>query len=156
MNAAPQWLSFNNGNWLQVEISLKTFVAKRNIFVDVYTGTDGIVSYADVKGEYQPIYLSIEDPKRPRIPVPKIFYKVIVANELNAGIVLIGVNDPHATIKRIQSEYVICPDISDKVNYITWERKNITAGYSYACAVNEFTKVVKHLPDFSRVTELLL
>lgn len=139
-----------------MEISLKSFVLKRNIDVDVYTGTDGIVSYADVKGKYQPIYMSVSDPKRPRIPVPKLYYKVVVAPALKSGIVLIGVNDPHASKDRIQSEYVLCPDISDQINYITWNRKNITAGYSYACTVDQFTKVVKHLPDFTNVTELLL
>lgn len=156
VNAAPQWLSFNNGNWLQIEISLKKFVAKRNIDVDVYTGTDGVVSYADVNGKYQQFYLSSEDPKRPRIPVPQLYYKVIVAQNTNLGIVLIGVNDPHASKERIKSEYIVCPDVSNQVDYITWNRKNITAGYSYACAVDEFAKVVKHLPDFSKVTELLL
>lgn len=156
INAAPQWQTFNNGNWVQVEVDLKKFIAKRNIDTEVYTGTHDILSYPDINGKYQKIYLATSNMTKPMLPVPKLYYKVVVAKSINAGIVLIGVNDPHASMERIKSEYIICRDISDKIQYIKWERDNILAGYSYACSIKDFSAVVKDLPDFPEVTELLL
>lgn len=156
INAAPQWQSFNNGNWLKVEIGIKKFIAKRNIDTDVYTGTYGICTLPDINNKTRPIFLAMDwRSGANRIPVPRLYYKVIIAESIDAGIVLVGVNNPYVSIESIE-QYVLCPDISDKVNYIEWDRKNITAGYSYACRVEDFTKIVTSLPQLPNVTNLLI
>lgn len=157
INVAPQWQSFNGGNWLAIEHGVKKFIEKRNIDTDLFTGTYGIFTYPDVRGKEQQIYLAWDKKKENRrIPVPRFYYKVIIAEEIEAGIVFIGVNHPYLTMKQIKNEYILCPDVSAKVNYINWDRNNITAGYSYACSVNEFVKVVTDLPSLPKVKQLLV
>lgn len=156
INVAPQWQSFNNGNWLHVEIGIRKFIAKRNIDTEVYTGTHGICTLPDINNKTKPLFLALgAKPHVNRIPVPRLYYKVIIAESIDAGIVLIGVNNPYVSINSID-EYILCPDISDKVNYIGWDRKNITAGYSYACSVSDFVKKVTSLPQLPTVNNLLI
>lgn len=157
INTAPQWKTFNGGNWLKIEIGVKKFIEKRNIDTDVYTGTHAVLTYPDINGIEQEIYLAyINKTAVNRVPVPRFYYKVLIADSINAGIVFIGVNNPNTTMKTIKKEYILCPDVGDKVNYIDWNRTNITAGYSYACSVNDFIKVVKHLPELPKISNLLI
>lgn len=153
INAAPQFQSFNGGNWESVETSVRQFVFNRNIEVEIWTGTYGVVTFADSRGIQTEIYL--DGPNR-RIPVPKIFYKVVIHEPTARGIVLIGVNNPHLTIEEINSSYMFCENVAHLVNYISWEKDNIYLGYSYACEVNEFAKYVGHLPQLPVVRRLLL
>jgi DNA/RNA endonuclease G (NUC1) len=44
VNAAPQWHRFNAMNWEALEHSVRVLVGKRNINLDVYTGTFGIAT----------------------------------------------------------------------------------------------------------------
>uniref|UniRef100_A0A336LKP8 CSON012545 protein n=1 Tax=Culicoides sonorensis TaxID=179676 RepID=A0A336LKP8_CULSO len=147
MNAAPQWQVFNNGNWIAVEIAIKNFVADRNIEVDAYTGTHGVTTLWDEQNKPHEIYLAFDENNNGLIPVPKIYYKILVERKTKFGIVLIGVNNPYLDLKEIESDYVLCKDVSDQINWVSWDKKNITLGYSYACDVNEFMAVIKHIPD---------
>lgn len=155
MNAAPQWQVFNGGNWLAVEIGIKNFVADRNIEVDAYTGTWGTTTLLDEHNKPHEIFLAVDENNNGLIPVPKIYYKILVDRKTKNGIVLIGVNNPYLDLKEILSDYVICKDVGDQVNWVSWKKEDITAGYSYACDVNEFMAVVKHIPDL-KVNGLLL
>lgn len=157
INVAPQWQTFNDGNWQKIEIGVKKYVAKRNIDADLYTGTYGIFTYPDVHGKEQEIYLAWDKKAGAhRIPVPRFYYKVVIAEEIQAGIVFIGVNHPYVSLDQIESDYILCPDVSDKVKYIDWDRTNITLGYSYACNVKDFTKAIADLPTLPKVTKLLV
>lgn len=143
LNAAPQWQTFNGGNWERVENGLRNHVNTQGWNVEIFTGTHGVLHLNDVNGVPQPIYL---ESNGRRIPVPKIFYKVAVEKSLNAGIVFVGVNNPYATLEEIKQHFTYCEDISAKVNYIPWNRENIRFGYCYACEVREFTKKILELP----------
>ncbi|XP_031621017.1 uncharacterized protein LOC116339335 [Contarinia nasturtii] len=158
INVAPQWQTFNGGNWLCIERGVRKFIEQLNVDVDVYTGAHDVLTYPDINGKHREIHLSYdsEGSKTNRIPVPRFYYKVLIAETKNAGIVFIGLNDPYASIESIENEYMLCPDVSEKVNYINWSRTNITAGYSYACSVDNFVKVVKELPSLPRVKNLLI
>lgn len=50
INVAPQWQTFNGGNWEKVESSVRKFVADRNLTTDCYTGTYGVSTLPDVDG----------------------------------------------------------------------------------------------------------
>lgn len=156
INAAPQWQTFNGGNWMLVEIGIKEFIEKRNIDTDVYTGTHGIFTYPDINDKNQEIYLALNKSTGNRIPVPRFYYKILIVESMSAGIVLIGVNDPYATEEAIERDYILCDDVGDQVTYINWNRKNITAGYSYACSVPDFVKVVKDIPQLPKIGKLLI
>lgn len=155
VNVAPQWQTFNGGNWAILEDYMKRYVARKNIDTEIYTGTHGIVTYKDVDGVQQKIYLSSTADSQ-KIPVPKIYYKVVIDTRNKAGIVFIGVNDPYATDEEIQKDYTYCRNVIDKVNYIPWNKSNRMMGYMYACSVKEFVKAIGDLPHLPPIDSLLL
>ncbi|SPP76178.1 uncharacterized protein LOC117579518 [Drosophila guanche] len=146
VNVAPQWQTFNAGNWERIEDSVRKFVADQNITVDCYTGTWGVSTLPDVDGIERELYLNFDENNNGLIPVPKLYFRVIIDRESRKGIVLIGVNNPHADIEQIEKEYIICQDIGQQLTWVSWTKNDLKKGYSYACAVDDFTAVVKHLP----------
>jgi len=39
LNVAPQWKKFNSGNWLAVELKVRSFAEKNQKDLNIYTGT---------------------------------------------------------------------------------------------------------------------
>lgn len=145
VNVGPQWQAFNAYNWERVEDGVRTMAADRGKYLDLYTGQFGVMTYADAGGVQRELYLDISS-GHGQIPVPKIFYKVVLEPATGLGIVFIGVNNVHATLAEIQSSYIFCNDVADRINWIKWDIHNIQRGYMYACDVNQFAQVVGHLP----------
>lgn len=135
-----------------IEDGSRRLAADRNISLDVFTGTHGVLKLNDTDGVEQAIYLDAENE---RVPVPKIFYKILINTSENSGVVLIGVNNIHILKAEILKNYVVCDDVSEKIKYIKWRSKDIRRGYSYACTVNDFLKKVPHLSDIT-VNSLLI
>lgn len=157
LNAAPQWQTFNGGNWNILEEKLKSYIDRKNLNVEIYTGTYGVLQYKDVDGVSRQIFLSSkgDSPKEQKIPVPKIYYKVVIDRNQRTGIAFIGVNDPYASEEEIQKNYIYCDNIIDKVSYIPW-KDNIRMGKMYACEIKEFSKYVKVLPKLPPIDHILL
>lgn len=103
-----------------------------------------MIKFNDVEGNPQEIFLDHENRK---VPVPKIFYKILIDNREKSGIVLIGVNNPHISNDEILEDYIFCKDVSSKVKYIKWRPTDIRRGYSYACDVKDFLRKVPHLSN---------
>lgn len=146
VNSAPQWQTFNGFNWVSVEISSRRLAADRNINLNVYTGTFGITQLRDDRNINRQIF--IDGPRR-QIPVPMLYYKILVNPANQAGVVLIGVNNPHLTLNEILANYVICNDVSHRISYVTWQRTNLRRGYGYACEVPDFLRRVPHIPGLT-------
>ena len=125
-----------------VEDASRRLAANRNITLNVYTGTYGVASLENVEGKSQEIYL---DMVNKQVPVPKLFYKILISAKTQAGIAIVCANNIHITMDEILESYVICEDISDEIKYIKWRKKDIRRGYCYACRVNEFLEKVPHL-----------
>lgn len=157
MNAAPQWHSFNSGNWERIETGVQQFLSRRNIDAEVYTGTFGIQEVADEHGVSRPLFLSFNNQQQGRIPVPKFYYKVVIGQRSGRGIAFVGVNNPHATWEEVRSgKYSLCKDVSDQVDFVNWKQDDLTMGYSYACDVNELAAVVQNLPERVKTIGLLV
>ncbi|KAG5680887.1 hypothetical protein PVAND_010366 [Polypedilum vanderplanki] len=155
LNTAPQWQKFNALNWEAIEDSSKKLAAARGLDLDVYTGVYGRCKLADESGRLHDIYLYPNGTYGAQIPVPALYYKILVDAAGDAGIVLIGVNNPYLTYEEIQRDYVICHDISSQITWsLNWQRENIERGYSYACSVSDFLRVVPHVSLY--VTRLLV
>lgn len=154
-NVAPQWQSFNGGNWNTLEANLRRYVDRRNINIEIYTGTYGVVTYNDIQGVPREIYLASNGSER-RIPVPKVYYKVAIDFSRLAGVVFIGVNNPYASMEEIYRDYTFCDDVMHKINYIPWNRTNLQLGHLYACTVNEFAKFIGELPTLPNIDKLLV
>jgi len=98
----------------------------------------------DTANNWQSIFLYVSGTTR-QIPVPKIYYKILLNKADSSGVVLIGVNNPHLTLEEIKKDYIVCTDVSSQINYINWQKDNIERGYSYACSVADFVKAVPHV-----------
>lgn len=143
-NTMPQWQKFNALNWGAVEDGTRVLAADRGINLDVYSGTWGVIQLNDVGGVPREYHLYINNSPR-QIPVPKLYYRIVINRADDSGIVLIGVNNPHLTLDEIKKDYIVCTDVSSQVSYINWQKDNIERGYSYACAVNDFVKAIPHV-----------
>lgn len=154
INAAPQWQTFNGGNWNTLETYLKRYIGCRNINTEIYTGTYGTVTYKDIRGNDQEIHLAPTNNGR-RVPVPKIYYKVVIDRRNRAGIAFIGVNNPYVTLPDILRDYTYCRNVMDRVTYIPWSR-HIRMGHLYACSVNEFARAIGELPPLPPTDRLLV
>ncbi|XP_030380066.1 uncharacterized protein LOC115628210 [Scaptodrosophila lebanonensis] len=156
INAAPQWQSFNAGNWARVEDGVRAWVSKNQMNVNCYTGVWGVTTLPNKDGVETPLYLSHDTNNNGLIPVPMLYFRVVIEPSTHRGIVFVGVNNPHLTEEQIKKDYVICNDVSDEVTYISWKKTDIKAGWSYACEVADFLKTVKHLPALTAKGGLLV
>lgn len=136
----------------RVEEASRNLARDRNLTLDVYTGTHGVIELPNVNGKSQEIYL---DMVNKQIPVPKLFYKILINAKASSGIALVCANNVHIKINEIQRNYIICKDVSDEIKYIKWKKKEIRRGYCYACSVNDFLSKVPHLNDI-HVKNLLI
>ncbi|XP_014488252.1 PREDICTED: uncharacterized protein LOC106751719 [Dinoponera quadriceps] len=151
LNVMPQWQSFNGGNWKFLENSIRDVAKNRQLELDVYTGVYGQMTMADINSIQQPIYLY---PERRILPVPKYFWKIVYDPLLKKGTAFVGLNDPFVeSIADIKSLY-LCTDVTKQIKWLNWSPNNITAGFSYACSVNELRRKVSEIPNF-HVTGLL-
>ncbi|XP_050335740.1 uncharacterized protein LOC126762763 isoform X3 [Bactrocera neohumeralis] len=156
INAAPQWQVFNAGNWASIEDGVRAKVTSAGWYVDCYTGVYGVTTLPNSDGVQTPLYLAYDSNNNGLIPVPKLYFRVVIEKTSKKGIVFIGVNNPHLTLDEIKKDYILCTDIADQVNYISWKRTDLTAGYSYACEVSDFRSKVTNLPNLSATGGLLL
>lgn len=153
LNVAPQWQSFNGGNWLRIENRCYYYTNKYNRNVEVYTGTHGILCFNDVNGNPKELFLDAENKK---CPVSKIFYKIIIDRHIDSGVAFIGVNNPYASAQDIVRDYNYGKDVSDLLDFKLWDRTNIRAGFCYAVEVSELVKRIPELPKTLRVKNLLV
>lgn len=174
INVAPQWQPFNAGNWATVENVVREYVSQQKLHAEIYTGTYGVLALRDCTGKFVDIYLKIDNGTRnnctgngpyPKpdintstLPVPLYYYKIVLTID-GRGVVFIGLNNPHATRDDIRSgKYDLCLNVSHKIGWMNnrWNNTDIFSGYSYACDVNSFVKVVDHLPASVKAKTLLM
>ncbi|KAL6262123.1 hypothetical protein P5V15_007223 [Pogonomyrmex californicus] len=146
LNTAPQWQTFNGGNWNSLEISVRYFAATYRLDLDVYTGVHGHMTMKDIYDNQEPLYLHA-------LSVPKFYWKVIYDPLSKQGTAFVGLNDPFIT--SITDDIYLCKDISEKIEWLTWQPKNITAGISYACSVDDLREAVPTVPLFDVIDILI-
>ncbi|XP_043499677.1 uncharacterized protein LOC122522556 [Polistes fuscatus] len=145
LNAAPQWMSFNSGNWEELEWNVKKFASNRSLDLDVYTGVHGQMTMPNNHGKQQDIYLYVNGTTK-AVPVPKFYWKIIHDPQTKKGTAFVGLNHPF--IKSITEDIYICKDISSTIKWLTWKPKDIKKGISYACTVDDLRKAVPTIPKF--------
>lgn len=150
LNTAPQWQTFNGGNWNTLEMDVRSFATSRRLDLDVYTGVHGQMTMEDVRGKQQPVHLHVD---RAIVSVPKFYWKVIYDPLSKRGTAFVGLNDPF--IKSITKDIYICEDISYKIEWLKWRRHHITDGISYACTVDDLRKAVPTVPAFDVIGILM-
>ena len=147
VNVSPQWQTFNGGNWETLESSVRTYADKKKHNLYVYTGTYGVATLPNVKGNETELYLYVDRNNNTAIPVPKFYWKVVYDPKSQAGVAFVGINNPYVSDPR--GDYIICNDVCSKLSWLQWDQKDIKKGYSYCCEVNDFRSTVKFLPQFT-------
>ncbi|XP_049773169.1 uncharacterized protein LOC126161417 [Schistocerca cancellata] len=150
MNSAPQWQTFNGGNWQTMEDNVRSYAASNGTKLEIYTGTHGITTLRSKTNNEKELFLCIDGGNY--IPVPKLFWKIVYKAVTKAAVVFLGVNNPH--IEKPGSDYYICKNVCPNITWIEWEANNQTMGYSYCCEYADFTKSVADAPNLT-VTSLL-
>lgn len=140
LNCAPQWVTFNRINWNDIEKMTRSIVNRVNEKAEIYTGTYGVMMRANHE-----LYLAenvVAGTIERSLPIPKLFYKMIIMPALKKGIVFIGVNDHQATQRQLDNEYHLCNNIMDGIAYINNAAKaklqQVHNGFIYACDVDSF------------------
>jgi DNA/RNA endonuclease G (NUC1) len=76
LNVAPQWQTFNEANWAQLEYDARIYASQRAGPLMVFTGTHGQCVLPDINGNLQPLYIARDINNNPIIHVPEIYWKV--------------------------------------------------------------------------------
>ncbi|XP_011186433.1 uncharacterized protein LOC105214608 [Zeugodacus cucurbitae] len=130
-----------------LEDAVREFANNNETILLCWTCTRGICTLPDVNGVKRKLYLHIDKNNNNSIPVPKIFFRILIDSKSRKGIVIVGVINPYLTIKDVRTgAYVVAKDISDHITWINWDRDNIQKGYCYACSVPDFLAVARDLP----------
>ncbi|XP_035744118.1 uncharacterized protein LOC118451555 [Vespa mandarinia] len=149
INTAPQWISFNIGNWRKLEECIRNFATNRSLDLDVYTGVHGQMTLPNARGKQKDIYLYVND-RTKAVPVPKFFWKIIYDPRSKKGTAFVGLNNPFIKSKDDGDNY-ICSDISSTIKWLKWNAENTTMGISYACTVDDLRKAVPTIPKFKTI-----
>ncbi|KAJ9599340.1 hypothetical protein L9F63_010161 [Diploptera punctata] len=140
INTAPQWHTINSGNWKILEGAIRKYAGNMNTDLTVVTGTLNVGTLPNVKTEEKPLYMVRDKDDKPTVPVPALFWKLVVDKSRYNGIVFVGVNDPHH-INVEKMDYIICKDVCDKTTswFDGWDRFKVARGYVYCCTVADFS-----------------
>ncbi|CAB3365389.1 Hypothetical predicted protein [Cloeon dipterum] len=150
VNVAPQWQTFNGGNWNTLEDNVRKFASRSGGHeLVVYTGTHGIATLPDAQGKEQPLYLSV-DGSAAKLKVPAIFWKVVLEPSTGKGVAFVGVNNPYK-----EELETVCEDICDQIDWLTWQPKKQKLGFGYCCAVTDLSRAVPNVPKL-KITGLLV
>ena len=154
INAAPQWQSFNNGNWKSLEFGVRDLAISRARDMVIYTGTYDILTLADVNGVQKPIYVAKDTNNNYVIPAPKYYWKVVHDPITNTATAVIGINNPHLTT--VTGADVFCADVCNQITWMTWpNRFDISRGYMFCCSVQSLRNVVAHAPNLGNLNLLV-
>lgn len=153
INVAPQWQSFNGGNWNEMEIALKSYINSIRKDLIIYTGTYGISTLPNNRNYGETELFLYTDGGRRGIPVPEQFWKIVYEPVSKKGVVLIGANNPYKTENQLNK---LCSyDVNRNITWIDWNISNQEDGFIYSCSVDDFCHRVPYLPYFDVTGGLL-
>merc|ERR1712106_999847 len=138
MNVAPQFQSFNNGNWKALEYNTRELGTQLNRDLQVITGTHGMLTYPDRNND--PTHISLFNSTY--VPAPKYYWKVVQDPETNTAVAFIGSNDPHVNSAPLE----LCRNRCAEMAWVDWNRSEVDSGYMYCCSVEDAVKAIPAIP----------
>ncbi|XP_066246799.1 uncharacterized protein [Euwallacea similis] len=139
INVAPQWQNINTANWKSIEFTVRNMATYYG-YLEVITGTHGILTYNDSDDNPQPIFLG----RNGILPVPKYFWKIAYEPKTRRAIVFIALNDPHT---KDATPQVFCRDVCLEYGFLKKTWKYASSGYVFCCSVSDFKKEVMGSPE---------
>merc|ERR1712180_154234 len=150
INVAPQFQSFNNGNWKALEMAVRDLGTSLGRDLQVVTGTYDILQYPNSKKKLTDIFLEEE---KSLVPAPKYYWKLVRDPITDTAAVFIGLNNPH--IKKAPRK--LCRDrCGDMSSWVKWDVSRLDAGYMYCCSVEDASKRIKAIPVVTETGGLLV
>merc|ERR1712002_190777 len=150
VNVAPQFQSFNNGNWKALEMAVRKLASSLGRDLHVVTGTYDILQYPNSKKKMTDIFLEEE---QSLVPAPKYYWKLVRDPINDTAAVFIGLNNPH--IKKAPRK--LCKDrCSEMSSWVKWSTDRLEAGYMYCCSVEDASKRIKAIPKLTETGGLLV
>ncbi|CAK1587873.1 unnamed protein product [Parnassius mnemosyne] len=146
INAAPQWLRGNAGDWAALEDAVRRRAHSNGSRLVVYTGTHGVCTLADAHNEHHELFLHVDDNNNGIVPVPLYYYKVVYDPKKETAVAFVSINSPFYN-RTMVDQLTFCDDICDGNRNYSWLRWRPNDGtHSFCCDYEEFVKVVEHLP----------
>jgi len=149
VNVAPQFQSFNNGNWKALEGAVRDLGAQLGRDLEVVTGTHGILEYPDSKNKPTEIFL---EKNSSYVPAPLYYWKLVRDLETDTAAVFIGLNDPHTNT----SPKELCPNRCEEMGWVDWHLDDLDKGYMYCCEVEKAARKIKSIPKVKASGGLLM
>ncbi|KAF4529105.1 hypothetical protein B566_EDAN013673, partial [Ephemera danica] len=138
MNVAPQFQTFNGGNWQTMEANMQTFAEEHTNDLIIWTGTHGLNQLLDINGVFVDISLAFivqDDPTSgPILKSPAVFWKVIQDQTDQRSVAFLGMNNPYEDRINILTD--LCPNVCDQITYLTWDPTDQVKGYAICCEVD--------------------
>jgi len=148
INVAPQFQSFNGGNWKALELDVRNLATRLKRDLQVTTGTFGILEYPDAHQRSTSIFLSSSS----YVPAPKLFWKVVLDPATGQSAAFMGLNDPHATVAPKNLCKNRCIEMS---SWLHLEFDDLDSGYVYCCSVPDAHRIIKSMPAVPENSRLL-
>jgi len=147
-NVAPQFQSFNNGNWKALEYNTRDLAEKLGRDLKVTTGTWGVLQYPNTEEVPTDIRLF----NNSYIPAPLYYWKIVEDPETDSGAVFIGLNEPHRDNPPVE----LCENKCKAMDWVDWDYSNMKSGYMYCCSIEEAKKVILAIPRHISVPSQLV
>uniref|UniRef100_A0A6A7G4Z5 DNA/RNA non-specific endonuclease n=1 Tax=Hirondellea gigas TaxID=1518452 RepID=A0A6A7G4Z5_9CRUS len=144
INVAPQWQTFNNGNWKMLEFDVRELSSVRGSDLTVWTGTWKVLEMDDINNNGVDIYLGLSEGESV-VPAPAVMWKVVYDPATNEGAAVVGVNYPYLT----SFPDTICGSESfcSELLWLSFNQENLESGAMYCCTVQELLDAVPYAPD---------
>ena len=152
LNVAPQWQTFNNGDWKSVEGAVREYANKSRHLVEVFTGTQGQLALKSEKGGNVGLHLTKRGGKA-FMTVPENFWKILHDPEEEKTIVFVGLNVPKSQ-KNFTAD-ALCPDRCQSAGWSFGER-NSSSTALYCCSYKDFAQSVPWIPAIGKSSTGLL
>ncbi|XP_041968665.1 uncharacterized protein LOC121725679 [Aricia agestis] len=146
VNTAPQWQRGNAGDWAALEEALRRRVHSSGAPVTVYTGTWGVSTLPDARGQDTELYLDVDTNNNGVVPVPLYFYKVVHDEANRTAVAFISINSSYYNSSRVD-ELTFCADVCDENPQYRWLRWRPRDGtHSFCCTYQDFARKIQNLP----------
>ena len=161
-NTAPQWQKFNNGNWANVENSVRKYAMKYIKNLKVQTGTFQILQLSSISNSNKDTedekFSNVALGKNSNIPVPLYFWKLVFNPDQNQAIAFIGINHPILKdIDGIPIKYDLCPNESESLcEDMGWKFRNrnkAKKGLLYCCSYQSLRLKIPWILNFSNQSQ---
>ncbi|CAH2062454.1 unnamed protein product, partial [Iphiclides podalirius] len=149
INAAPQWLRGNAGDWAALEDALRRRVTSSGRKMVVYTGTHGVSTLPDKHNQQQKLFLHVDENNNGVVPVPLYYYKLVYDPKELKAVAFVSINSSYYN-KSMVDELTFCSDVCNGNGNYTWLKWRPRDGaHSFCCDYDEFVKEIDYLPTLT-------